>query len=57
MAKQLPLADSSNPLELFMKKHIYIAYTGGTIGMRPSSKGYVPVPGFLADTLANMPEA
>ncbi|WP_416304958.1 asparaginase [Neptunicella sp. SCSIO 80796] len=39
-----------------MKKHIYIAYTGGTIGMRPSSKGYVPVAGFLTGTLANMPE-
>ncbi|HBY38987.1 MAG TPA: L-asparaginase 1, partial [Alteromonas sp.] len=39
-----------------MRKHIYIAYTGGTIGMRPSSQGYVPAPGFLAETLANMPE-
>ncbi len=39
-----------------MKKHIYVAYTGGTIGMRPSSKGYVPAPGFLNDTLAKMPE-
>ncbi|WP_438863180.1 asparaginase [Neptunicella sp.] len=39
-----------------MKKHIYIAYTGGTIGMHPSSKGYVPVAGFLANTLATMPE-
>ncbi|WP_088332784.1 asparaginase [Lacimicrobium sp. SS2-24] len=39
-----------------MKKHIYVAYTGGTIGMRPSSKGYVCVPGFLSQTLAKMPE-
>lgn len=39
-----------------MRKHIYIAYTGGTIGMRPSQQGYVPVAGFLADTLASMPE-
>ena len=39
-----------------MKKHIYVAYTGGTIGMRPSPQGYVPVAGFLSDTLANMPE-
>ncbi len=39
-----------------MKKHIYIAYTGGTIGMRPSAQGYVPAAGFLAKTLANMPE-
>ncbi|AXR06811.1 asparaginase [Salinimonas sediminis] len=39
-----------------MRKHIYIAYTGGTIGMKPSSQGYVPASGFLADTLAKMPE-
>ncbi|MCC2615436.1 asparaginase [Aestuariibacter halophilus] len=39
-----------------MKKHIYVAYTGGTIGMRPSEHGYVPAKGFLGDTLADMPE-
>ena len=39
-----------------MKKHIYVAYTGGTIGMRPSSQGFVPAAGFLSETLANMPE-
>lgn len=39
-----------------MKKHIYIAYTGGTIGMRPSSQGYIPAAGFLTQTLAKMPE-
>ena len=39
-----------------MRKNIYIAYTGGTIGMRPSKTGYVPAPGFLAETLKNMPE-
>lgn len=39
-----------------MRKHIYIAYTGGTIGMRPSEQGYIPVAGFLGDTLAAMPE-
>ncbi|MEG3768599.1 asparaginase [Alteromonas sp. 14N.309.X.WAT.G.H12] len=39
-----------------MKKHIYIAYTGGTIGMKPSVQGYVPAPGFLGDTLKKMPE-
>ncbi|GAA6183207.1 asparaginase [Aliiglaciecola sp. NS0011-25] len=38
------------------KKRIYVAYTGGTIGMRPSSHGYVPVSGFLTETLNNMPE-
>ncbi|MFT5838731.1 MAG: L-asparaginase [Flavobacteriales bacterium] len=41
---------------LHMKKHIYIAYTGGTIGMRPSSQGFIPAAGFLTETLANMPE-
>ncbi|WP_394220461.1 asparaginase [Alteromonas gracilis] len=39
-----------------MRKHIYIAYTGGTIGMKPSKQGYVPAAGFLADTLKKMPE-
>jgi len=39
-----------------MKKKIYIAYTGGTIGMQASEQGYVPVAGFLQNTLANMPE-
>lgn len=39
-----------------MAKRIYIAYTGGTIGMKPSTKGYVPVAGFLTETLKNMPE-
>ncbi|GGW77088.1 asparaginase [Alteromonas halophila] len=39
-----------------MRKRIYVAYTGGTIGMRPSSQGYVPAPGFLSDTLKKMPE-
>ncbi|MEP4889197.1 MAG: asparaginase [Aliiglaciecola sp.] len=38
------------------KKRIYVAYTGGTIGMRPSTQGYVPVSGFLTETLNNMPE-
>ncbi|WP_018981864.1 asparaginase [Salinimonas chungwhensis] len=39
-----------------MRKHIYIAYTGGTIGMQPSSQGYVPAAGFLGETLKKMPE-
>lgn len=38
------------------KKHIYIAYTGGTIGMKPSAKGYIPAAGYLTQTLAKMPE-
>lgn len=30
-----------------MKKKIYVAYTGGTIGMKQSEQGYVPVRGHL----------
>ncbi|MGB5445349.1 MAG: asparaginase, partial [Psychromonas sp.] len=32
------------------KKRIYIAYTGGTIGMKPSKDGYIPVAGYLSQT-------
>ena len=39
-----------------MKKRIYIAYTGGTIGMKPSASGFVPVDGYLTQTIANMPD-
>lgn len=38
------------------KKRIYVAYTGGTIGMQHSANGFVPVPGFLSDTVRKMPE-
>ncbi len=38
------------------KKSIYIAYTGGTIGMQRSEHGYVPMAGFMEDCLARMPE-
>ncbi|MFA0112129.1 asparaginase [Vibrio sp. 10N.261.46.E11] len=39
------------------RKHIYIAYTGGTIGMQKSlDHGYVPVAGFMDKQLAAMPE-
>jgi len=39
-----------------MKKRIYIAYTGGTIGMKPSKEGFVPAAGYLSETIANMPD-
>lgn len=39
-----------------MKKKIYVAYTGGTIGMKPSKQGYVPVKGHLSESLRNMPD-
>lgn len=38
------------------KKNIYVAYTGGTIGMQRSAHGYIPVSGHLQQQLANMPE-
>lgn len=38
------------------RKRIYVAYTGGTIGMQHSAQGYVPVPGFLTETVKRMPE-
>lgn len=39
-----------------MSKRLYIAYTGGTIGMRRTADGYAPAPGFLAAQMAEMPE-
>ena len=38
------------------KKSIYVAYTGGTIGMQRSAQGYIPVSGHLQQQLAMMPE-
>lgn len=38
------------------KKNIYIAYTGGTIGMTPSPNGYIPQTGFLSDCVNQSPE-
>jgi len=38
------------------KKFIYIAYTGGTIGMQKSKHGYVPMSGCLQKHLIKMPE-
>jgi L-asparaginase len=39
-----------------MPKRLYIAYTGGTIGMSRTADGYAPAPGFLAAQMAMMPE-
>ena len=41
---------------LMQKKSIYVAYTGGTIGMQRSEQGYIPVSGHLQRQLALMPE-
>ena len=39
-----------------MKKRIYVAYTGGTIGMSPTAGGYVPTQGHLLQAVDAMPE-
>ncbi len=39
-----------------MRKRLYMAYTGGTIGMCRSPDGYAPAPGYLAAQMAEMPE-
>ncbi|HYM61934.1 MAG TPA: asparaginase [Thermoanaerobaculia bacterium] len=39
-----------------MKKRVYIAYTGGTIGMERTRDGYHPSPGFLQEQMVWMPE-
>ena len=39
-----------------MHKQVYIANTGGTIGMKKNSAGYAPEPGYLAKQMAAMPE-
>ncbi|HXK00321.1 MAG TPA: asparaginase domain-containing protein, partial [Buchnera sp. (in: enterobacteria)] len=36
------------------KKFIYIVYTGGTIGMKKSKNGYIPISGYLQQQLTNM---
>ncbi len=39
-----------------MKKRVFIIYTGGTIGMKPSPGGYKPAQGFLASQMETIPE-
>ena len=39
-----------------MKKRIYVAYTGGTIGMKTSTQGYVPVKGHLTEFIQQTPD-
>jgi L-asparaginase len=39
------------------RKRVYIAYTGGTIGMARRDDGsYAPAPGYLAELMAGLPE-
>ena len=37
-------------------KRVHILYTGGTIGMKKVGGSYAPVPGYLSERLAAMPE-
>ncbi len=37
-----------------MTKRVYIANTGGTIGMKKTDKGYAPVPGYLAEQMTHI---
>ncbi|HVR40250.1 MAG TPA: asparaginase [Thermoanaerobaculia bacterium] len=39
-----------------MRKRVYIAYTGGTIGMRHTDAGYSPAAGYLQQQMEAMPE-
>lgn len=41
---------------MMQKKKIYIAYTGGTIGMKKSPQGYIPVEGYITDVVNSLPE-
>ncbi|WP_298773913.1 asparaginase [uncultured Shewanella sp.] len=38
------------------KRSIYVAYTGGTIGMEKTANGFAPVAGFLTQCVKAMPE-
>lgn len=40
---------------MIAQKKVYIAYTGGTVGMLPSKTGYKPEPGYLTNLLNTMP--
>jgi len=39
-----------------VKKRIYIAYTGGTIGMKESDQGYIPVKDHLTQAINKIPD-
>ena len=39
-----------------MRKKVYIAYTGGTIGMKRTADGFVPAAGYLQQLMDNLPE-
>ena len=37
-------------------KRVYIAYTGGTIGMKPSENGFIPEAGYFSEQIKKLPE-
>jgi len=39
-----------------MRKKVYIAYTGGTIGMKSTGGGFAPAPGYLEKLMHHIPE-
>ncbi len=39
-----------------MRRRIYVAHTGGTIGMRKTARGYATAPGYLQQQMARIPE-
>jgi len=39
-----------------MRKKVYIAYTGGTIGMKSTGDGFLPAPGYLEELMLGVPE-
>lgn len=39
-----------------MKKRVCILYTGGTIGMKPTARGYAPEAGYLGRVMSSMPD-
>src|SRR4051794_3143431 len=38
------------------RKRIYVAYVGGTIGMKATESGYAPVPGHLTEQVRDRPD-
>tara|TARA_B100001094_G_scaffold333164_1_gene409168 strand:+ start:69 stop:1202 length:1134 start_codon:yes stop_codon:yes gene_type:complete len=48
--------DQTSQYTMKKKPHIYIIYTGGTIGMKKTPQGYEPESGFLGAFIQNLPE-
>lgn len=50
------MSNKATPPASLRDKRVYIAYTGGTIGMRRGDHGYEPAPGYLSERLSRMPQ-